>query len=71
MFTQVVGWAHHACAATAGRAGADDPRGDAPRDRETRHNVGLVSVDDGKVRHEWTQMSGDRVVHRENDGKMS
>ena len=32
---------------------------------------GMVSINPGKVRHDWTQMSADRVIHRENDGKMS
>jgi len=26
----------------------------------------MVSINDGKVRHDWTRMSADHVVHREN-----
>jgi len=31
----------------------------------------MVSINDGKVRHDWTQMTADHVVRGENDGKMS
>ena len=55
--------------ATAGRVGPDHPRG--PGDREIRQNVGMVSINEGKVRHDVTQMTADHVVHRENDGTMS
>ena len=40
-------------------------------DAVMRYNVGVVSIDDGKVRHDWTEIAADHVIHRGNDGKMS
>jgi hypothetical protein len=42
-----------------------------PPDGYIRQNVGMVSINDGKVRHDGTEMTADHVVHRGNDGKMS
>ena len=34
-------------------------------------NDGMVSINDGKVRHDGTERTADHVVNRENDGKTS
>jgi len=31
----------------------------------------MVSIDPGKVQHDWIEMTADPVVRRENDGKLS